>query len=152
MSWLQSSAAAAAILLLSAQPCLAADDVRSTGAVERRSGAFAGMTVRVPMGREGAKANVRLQLATIHHSYDRDSRLSGLSYRGSGLELGLSATAKPALYIGGRNAAEVERRLKMGGSGTTVLLVGGVVLLTVILLASLASAVPTAGPREGAFD
>lgn len=152
MSRLQSSAAAAALLLLAAQPCFAAGDLRSTGAVERRSGGFAGMTIRVPMGQQDARASARLQLATVNHSYDRESRLSGRSSQAAGFELGLSGSAKPALYIGGRNAAEVQRKLQIKGSGTTILLVGGVVLLSVLLLASLADAAPTPGPREGAFD
>ncbi len=152
MSRFKSTAAAGAMLMLSAQPCLAADDFRSIGAVERRSGAFAGMTLRVPMGRQDVGATARLQLATVHQAYNPESRLSGRSWRASGLELGLSGSAKPTFYIGGRNASEVQKRLKMDGSGTTVLLVGGVVLLAVILLAAIASAAPTPGPREGAFD
>ena len=153
MSWLTRSSAAAAAFLLSAQPCLAADDFRSTGAVERRSGAFAGLTVRLPIGESGAaNPSARLQLATIYESHDRESRLSGRSYRAAGLELGLSNSAEPAIYIGGRNAAEVERKLGVKGSTTTVLLIAGGLLVTVLLLASLASAAPTPGPREGAFD
>jgi hypothetical protein len=142
----------AAVFLLSAQPCLAADDFRSSGAVERRSGAFAGMSVRLPMGQVGAMASARLQLATIHHAYDRESRLSGRSLRASGVELGLSGSARPALYIGGRNAAQAERKLQLKGSGTTIVLVGAAILVSVLLLASLASAAPTPGPHKGAFD
>ncbi len=152
MARLKSSAAEAAVFLLSAKPCLAADDFRSTGAVERRSGAFAGMSVRVPMGQEGAKPSARLQLATVHQAYDRESRLSGRTLRASRIELGLSGSAKPAFYIGGRNAAEVETKLQLKGSGTTIVLVGAAILVSVLLLASLASAVPTPGPSKGAFD
>ncbi len=152
MSWLRSSAAAAALLLLSAQPCLAADDFRSTGAVDRRSGAFAGMTVRLPVGQQEAKPIARLQLTTVHQSYDRESRLSGRSVRPAGLELGLSGAAKPTFYVGGRSAADIEKKLHMKGSNTTLLIVGGVVVLAVLVLASVADAQPTAGPPEGAFD
>ncbi len=83
MSRFKSTAAAGAMLMLSAQPCLAADDFRSIGAVERRSGAFAGMTLRVPMGRQDVGATARLQLATVHQAYNRESRLSGRSSQAS---------------------------------------------------------------------
>lgn len=153
MHLIKASAAATAAILLCAQPCLAADDFRSLGATERRSGAFAGMTVRMPLDRQRAKPTARLQLTTVHQSYDRSSGLSGRTIMPAGLELGLGRSAKPTLFVGGRSTADIEEKLHVkGSSGTTILIVGGVLLLAVVVLASVADAQPTAGPGEGAFD
>jgi CHASE3 domain sensor protein len=48
--------------------------------------------------------------------------------------------------------ASEQTRSKRGLSTTTILVVGGVVVLAVLLAAAVAGAMPTAGPRKGAFD
>jgi hypothetical protein len=141
---------AAAALMLSAQPCLAADDFAAPGSTERRIGGFAGVSLRLPMnGRHSERASARLQLTTTQ-SY----RQSGMQLRTSyapGLELGRSSLGQPAFFMGGQPIAAREQRVHMGGTTTTLLIIGGVVL-AVLVLAAVAGAQPTAGPPEGAFD
>jgi hypothetical protein len=70
----------------------------------------------------------------------------------AGLELGLAPTGKPELYLGGRPAQDLGRRLNVGGSTTTVLVVVGGLVLLVLLANAFADAQPTPGPKKGAFD
>ncbi|HEX8645120.1 MAG TPA: hypothetical protein VF702_14520 [Allosphingosinicella sp.] len=144
--------AMAALLALAAQPCLAADDFRDLGAGERRSSAFAGVRLRLPLGAEDPeRPSARLQVATFH-DYRNATGAMVRSHRSDGIEIGMARTGAPALFVGGRNVAAERRRLEAKGStGTTLLIVGGVVLI-VVVLAAVASAMPQAGPDEGAFD
>ena len=139
---LMRTAAAAAALLTTAQPCLAA---------ERQSSAFAGLTVRLPFGGAAeSKASARLRVTSFHDYRDvRGATVS--SHRPAGVELGLTRLGKPAVYVGGQRLAETDPRLH-GKGKTTWLIVGGVVVVAVVVLAAVASAQPTAGPPEGAFD
>lgn len=145
------AAAALAALLLAAQPCAAADDFRDSSATPRRTAAFAGAGLTIPLGASGkARPEARLQLSP--------ARLAGSGYgqsRGArGLELGLGPAGKPALYLGGRPTAEIGRRLQLGGGKgtTTLLIVGAVVVGVVLVAAAVAGAQPTPGPPDGAFD
>ncbi len=140
--------AAAAAAMLPVQPCLAADDL---GFAERRSGAFAGLRVSVPLGAGNpARPSARLQLTSFHDYTDpRGATLR--SIRSPGLELGLDGSGRMAYYIGGEDVAETRRRIEARGSTTTWIIVGGLVLL-VVVLAAVASAQPTPGPRDGDFD
>ena len=144
--------AAGAVAAMAAQPCLAADDMRDAGAGERRSSAFAGLSVKVPVGRSGGsrETTARLQISTVHET--RDARSGSVrSFRPAGLELGLGAKGKAALYLNGQETKAIERKLGIGGSTTTLIVIGGIVVL-VLIVAAAASAVPQPGPREGAFD
>jgi hypothetical protein len=146
------SAAIAAMLAMAAQPCLAADDFRAAGAGERRSSAFAGVRLRLPLGAENPeRPSARLQVATFH-DYRDASGATVRSHRSQGVELGLSGGRAPALFVGGRNVAATRERLEASGSTRTLLIVGGVVIVAVVVLAAVASAMPTAGPPKGAFD
>ena len=143
-------ATAAAMAVLCAQPCLAADDMRSTGAGERRSGAFAGMAVRLPMGTRHREApTARLQLTTFH-DYRDSSGATVRSYRPRGVELGFER-GRATYLVGGQDVLDIEKKLHAKGSTTTWLLVGGALVLTLLVLNAVADAQPTAGPREGAF-
>ena len=62
------------------------------------------------------------------------------------------ASASLSLAASQQTAAEAEEPSERRGSGTTWLVVGGVVLLAVVVLAVVASGTPTAGPPDGAFD
>ena len=143
--------AAGAVAAMAAQPCLAADDTRDAGAGERRSAAFAGLSVRVPVGGGGSREpTARLQISTTHEV--RDARSGSVrSFRPAGLELGLVAKGKAALYLNGQETKAIERKLGIGGSTTTLIVIGGIVVL-VLVVAAVASAAPTPGPRKGAFD
>lgn len=141
--------AAAAAVMLPVQPCLAADDPAFT---ERRSGAFAGVRLNLPLGRGNPeRPSARLQLTSFHDSVDaRGATLR--SFRSPGLELGLNREGRVAYYLGGQDVEETRRRLEASGSTTTWLIVGGVVVLAVVVLAAVASAQPTPGPGDGDFD
>jgi len=134
-----------------AQPCLAAQDYRETGASERRSGVFVGLNVRIPMGQGNPESpSARMQLTTTHEDRNGAGAVVGAD-RPAGLELGLTRTGSTSLHIAGQDLRRTRERLALNGSTTTYLIIGGVVL-AVIVLASVASALPTPGPREGAFD
>ena len=151
MANIRHAAAVTAAFFLCSQPCLAADDLRDAAAAERRTGAFAGLSVRLPLGQAApAKPVARLQLTTVHHMRDRETGAIR-HMRAPGLELGAGQSGKPVLTLGGQRADDMQRRLGVGGSTTTVLIVGGV-LLVVLVLATVAAATPRPGPREGAFD
>lgn len=143
------AAAALAVLLLAAQPCAAAEDLRDTGSAHRRTAPFAGIGLSLPLsGPARARPSARLQFSAARPAG------GGVARPGSaaGLELGLGKAGKPAFYIGGRPAGDLGRRLNLGGSkGTVLIVVGGVVLL-VLIAAAVAGAQPTAGPDEDAFD
>ncbi len=122
-------AAAGALLMLGAQPCLAADDMRGFGNMERRSGAFAGASVRMPLGsREAAKPSARLQLGMRHVQQDSAGRLPVRAQQIGLLELGGATGGKPALFVGGQDVAEVEKRRGLVGTTGTLLLLAGVAL------------------------
>jgi hypothetical protein len=135
--------------MLSVQPCLA-QDFSAPGSTERRIGGFAGVSMRLPMGgRTPDRPSARLQLTTT-----QSFRHNGLQLRSSfapGLELGTGRLGRPAVFMGGQQLVTREQRNQIGGTTTTVLVIGAVVL-AVVVLAAVASAVPTPGPQEGAFD
>jgi len=138
--------------MLVAQPCLAAEDFRDSRAGQVRTGAFAGVTLSVPMDRSATsrRPTARLQLTSIREV--REANGATRSYRAEGVQLGADRRGRPALTIAGRNPLAERERLGIGGStGTTVLVIGGIVLV-VVVLASIADAMPKPGPQEGAFD
>jgi hypothetical protein len=134
--------AMAAAGLLAAQPCAAAPD--PAGWSERRTSAFAGLTVRMSLGEAGpARPTARLQLTT---SYDmRDARTGSVeTLKAKGLEIGAAANGTPAFYLNGQNSADVQKKLGLSGStGETVLIIFGVTLLAVgVLVLSSSSELP----------
>lgn len=143
---------AAAALMLVAQPCLAAQDIHLQGAAERRSGGFAGVSLRVPLDR-GARErpSARLQLTTMQSIREDGGQGAVRSQFAPGLELGAAGLGRPSLFVGGQELSTMQQRLGIGGSTTTLLVIGAVVLV-VVVLAAVASALPTPGPREGDFD
>ncbi|HEX8482017.1 MAG TPA: hypothetical protein VF650_08960 [Allosphingosinicella sp.] len=143
------AAAALAVLLLAAQPCAAADDLRDTSAAQRRTAPFAGVGLSLPLGGPAkASPSARLQFTAARPAGGTFARAGAAP----GLELGLAQAGKPTLYIGGRSTAELDRRLNLGGSKGTILVVAGAVVLLVLLAAAVADAQPTPGPDEDAFD
>ena len=149
MSRLKHAAAAFAVLLLAAQPCAAADVLRDTDPGQRRTAPFAGLGLSLPLnGPARAKPSARLQFTAARPAGGSFARAGAAP----GLELGLAQSGKPALYLGGRPTADLGRRLNLGGSkGTILIVVGGIVVL-VLIAAAVAGAQPTPGPHEGAFD
>jgi hypothetical protein len=62
------------------------------------------------------------------------------------------ASASLSIAASQQTASEQVEVPKRKGVRTSTLLIVGWVLLAVVVLAAVASAMPTAGPREGAFD
>lgn len=129
------AAAAAALAMTLSQPALAAQDFRDAGAGERRSGAFAGVSLRVPLGaEEKARPSARLQLTSDHRYRTADGVRT---HRPAGLELGADGLGKPEIFFNGAKLSDAERRMGLSGIGDWVLpavlltaVVVGVVLLT----------------------
>lgn len=151
MRVMKNAAGMSAAAMLIAQPSLAAQDYRDTGASERRSGVFVGLNATIPMGTGNPeRPSARMQLTTTHE-YRNGAGAVVRGYRPAGLELGLTRAGGTSLHIAGQDLSRTRERLALNGSTTTYLIIGGVVL-AVLVLASVASALPTPGPREGAFD
>jgi len=120
--------------MLIAHPCVASD-LRDSQATMRQSSAFAGLNVRLPLGQaQTAKPTARLQLAASHTF--RDERTGATqTFRSQGLEIGGTKSGRPTLYLNGQSTADVEKKLGIGGTGTTLLVVGGIVLAIVVVVA-----------------
>jgi hypothetical protein len=117
---------ALAALTLAPAPCLAADDARDAGSGGHAVAAFAGASLRLPLGGgAAAKPSTRLQLTTVHYRADRRSSfLRG--HRSAGLELGMADGRKPALFLMGEDVAQMKRRLGIGSGSTPLYILGGV--------------------------
>jgi hypothetical protein len=122
--------------LLAAQPCVAADAFQDFDRDERRSAAFGGLKLNMPIGQgQRVKPTARLQLTTTHQL--RDTRTGEVrAVTPAGLEFGASDKGKPMLFVGGRDAAAVKKELGIGGTTTTLLIVGGVVLVLLVVAAA----------------
>lgn len=134
------AAALVAAGVIALQPCAAAEDFRDFNPTHRRTSAFAGVNVRLPLdARTQAKPPARLQLTAAYSAMDaRTGAIQTL--KGQGLEIGAGAKGKPALYLNGQSTAEMKQKLELGSTGTTLLVVGG--LLLVLLVVAAASVPP----------
>ena len=126
-----SLAAAAGTLLLAAQPCVAADDIRDVGMPMHQTAMFAGGNLRLAFdGRHRARPTARLQLGVTHSYHDLHSASPPIVYRSAAFELGASRRGAPALAIGGTDVRQFEQRLGIGTGGAIaigVLAVAGLV-------------------------
>ena len=131
VTWIAAAAAASLV----SQPVLAAEAFRDGGVREQRTGAFAGVNFKVPLGsKQRVKPSARLQLTT-----SRESITDGgyRSVRPAGLELGLTGKGEADVFLGGNRLSDTDRKLGLTGMGDWVLpvallaaVVVGVVLLT----------------------
>ena len=124
--------AAIAITSLVAQPCTA----QSVAPLEtgRQASGFVGLNLNVPLG--GAvkpQPSLRLQATLEHRRYDPYAVVPTV-FRPRGFELGLSSKGEVAFFLNGESAAEVEKRLELGGTGGTVLIIGGVLLAAGVVI------------------
>lgn len=126
-----------AAAMLVAQPCLAAEDLRDAGSGQRTSSAFAGASLRIPLGsaRPAAPA-ARLQLGLRHDVRDSRGGSLGRDSRSALFELGATRLGKPAFYVGGCEVTEAKRRLGVSGNKgwlVPALIIGAVVVGVVLL-------------------
>jgi hypothetical protein len=137
--------------ILAAQPGVAAD-FQDFQATHREVSAFAGVNVRLPIGHsQRARPTARLQLTTSHTV--RDARTGAAqTFRAGGLEFGAARGGKPSLYLNGQNTDDLQRRLNASGTGKTLLIVGGVVLVLVVVASVLAAPASLLDPCDGPSD
>ena len=130
-----SFATAAALLGVSAQPCLAAEDIRPLSNPQHRTAAFAGATLRFGLDRtpRPTKPQARLQAGFTHDYSDMRSAAPSRAVRVTSFEFGASAKGKPTLFMGGRDVRGFDRKLGVSTGGAiaigAVVLVGALALL-----------------------
>ena len=139
--------AATLIGTATAQPALAAEDLREISSPQHRTAAFVGGSVRVPLGsgRGVGKPVTRLQAGFTHSYRDPRSAAPAETVRVASFELGASAGGKPAFYMAGHEAGDL--RDKLGASTGTVAVIG-VGLLVGLLAVAVAS---SKGVSDGAL-
>ena len=115
--------AAAALLMLAAQPASAADLVDDPGASRMQTGAFAGVRFRIGFGeRRPEPPTARLSLGMTH--FRGDGRAEIRSLPGSTLELGITRRGRADLYIGGQRLQAIQHRFGLAPIATAVLVAG----------------------------
>lgn len=131
------SLAAAAALGLAATPCLAAEIPNHDPPGARRTNAVAGAYVRIPLSRDSS-GRARPAYAGFRMSMQHDYR-SGLTPGGrvletEGLDLRLTGPSGPALYLAGTPVTGPDgRRLNGLGTGETIAIVAGVVVVALVV-------------------
>jgi hypothetical protein len=118
---------------LAAQPCAGAYDPGSYG--EGRMSSFAGVNVRMPVGKiSRARPSARVQLTTAYSI--RDVRTGAVeTLKAKGLEIGATRKGVPALYLNGQNTAEMQEKFRLSSSTPdSVSVILGVALLAVGVL------------------
>ena len=114
---------------LLAQPAIAAEPLGAFSGA--RPAAFGGFTMRLPLGRQGpARPEARLQLTTYRADASQSGRVRSPDPKG--LELGVSKAGKPLLFAGGQDVARARQKLGLD-TGTTILIVGGVLAAVVVV-------------------
>lgn len=129
--------AAAAALTLAATPCMAAEIPNHEPPGSRRSSAVAGVYLRVPLSRdsngraEPAQAGFRM---TMRHDYRTGEAPNARLVQADGLDLRFTGPAGPTLYLAGNAVAGEEgRRMNGVGTGGTIAIVAGVVLVAAVV-------------------
>jgi hypothetical protein len=139
--WNYAAAAAAATMLI-AQPCLAASEIRGDGATDRRSGAFAGVRLRLPIGMGNPeRPSARMQLTTFH-DYRNAAGATVRSFRADGVEFGVDDRGRASLMVAGQDVARRDDQMVLNASTKTYLIIGGVVVAVLVLALVAASSVP----------
>jgi hypothetical protein len=121
---------AAALLTSAASPCLAASDQRlQWQGVERRSGGFAGLAFKMPLGSAGkATPTARLKLGLTQTNRAAGSAVPlSTSFQGSALEVGLLGR-KPMLFLGGHSTKSLKQRAQLNGGNSWLYIAGGVLV------------------------
>lgn len=128
--------AATAALMLAATPCVAAEIPNHEPPGARRSHAVAGAYLRVPLSRD-ATGRARPAYAGFRMTMQHDSR-SGRPpgarlLESDGIDLRLTGRTGPTLYLAGTPVTGAEgRRLNGLGTGETIAIVAGVVVVALV--------------------
>lgn len=126
---------AAAAMICTANPCLAQNQMGFDHRPERAS-AFAGVNLRLELGRGGRPTPVARLAVGRMHDLRRGDLLAGQNrVAGPGFELGLTRGGRAELHVGGEPVKRVKERLGADGLGlSTGEIVFGVALLAVGVL------------------
>ncbi|HEX8215834.1 MAG TPA: hypothetical protein VF577_00085 [Allosphingosinicella sp.] len=129
--------AAAAALGLAVTPCLAAEIPNHEPPGARRTNAVAGAYLRVPLSRDSsgrarsAHAGFRM---TMQQDYRSAQAPGGRVLEAEGLDLRLTGRTGPALYLAGAPVTgEEARKLNGLGTGETIAIVAGVVVVALVV-------------------
>nr|WP_295370402.1 hypothetical protein [uncultured Sphingosinicella sp.] len=133
---MRSASGVAALVLgtICAQPCLAAEDHRELQFGETRRAAFAGTAFRLELGRVAKAPTARLQVGMRSVSAGAQSSAATRTSHMPALEIGLGGRETGSLFIAGRPARQIEKKLGMLDTAETAMLVGAVVFVAVGLL------------------
>jgi hypothetical protein len=128
--------AAAAALLLAAQPCLAAELPARDGS--RHSGVFAGAFAKLPLGSKATardEGRVGFRLGASHVYRGAHAGLGERRIEADFVEIGMFGSGRKSLTLGGRQLVGTDGKLRLadedgsGGGVSTWVIVGGVVVL-----------------------
>ena len=130
------SLGAAAAMMCAASPCLAQDDMGFGHRSDQQSAAFAGVNLRLEIGRQGRPQPVARLAIGRSYAADRSDIMPGHRRSAApGLELGLTRSGAAQLYVGGEPTSRVKERLGANGLGLSpVAIAFGVVLVGVGVL------------------
>ena len=117
------------IMALAAEPALAANALSDSGYSERRTGAFAGMAVKMNLGtKEKTRPTARLQLGMTQNYREQGSGMPlRTTFQGSPLELGL-LKGKPMLFVGVQSTAAIKQRAQLTGGNSWLYIAGGLAI------------------------
>lgn len=129
MAWVKFALPLVAAGMLAAQPCAA-----SLAQGQQNGSAFAGLNLRMPLGTaKAAKPSARLQFTTAYSFQDGRTGATE-TFKAPGLEFGTGKSGKPVLFLNGQDTAEMRERMQANGStGSTLLIVGGVLLVLAVV-------------------
>jgi hypothetical protein len=132
--------AVAAALSLPHQAVQAAEDLRHhSTTVQQRTGAFAGGSIRLPLGGGPVRRlEARLQIGLARDV--RDFRGAGSTQRTALFEIGPARDGSAGVYIGGTETGELKDRLGM--STGTAALIGGGLLVGLLAIAAASAEAP----------
>lgn len=143
MKKLMIGALLAAQLQLAAQPAFAA---RFESAGDQRTGAFAGLRVRLPFGGAATDRQLRAGLAVAPVLQDRFASGETRLRIGEGMEFGLRGREPLSFSIAGRDVRQLaaQGNGRGGGVPTGLWIAGGLVLVTIALVGAAALALEDA--------
>lgn len=127
---------------LAAQPCSAADDHQQFTSGERRTSAFLGLSIRLPMGRSDSfSPSARLQFTS--EARVRDWRTGSVEmFKPRGVELGVNRAGAVSMFVHGLDVSDVQKASLGDSSRETTYSIIGALVVSVAVIAFLASNAP----------